>query len=193
MSSMFSRCTSLNKQLTLNTYKVKDMEFMFDGCVSLNQELTLATPELLTAKCMFRGCVSLNSYISLDTRNVRTMDFMFADCVSFDQDLSRLSISSAVSMVGMFAGCTSLSHEAKFAGSETRVGKVLQGGMYVGTAVQERKKNEAIFSLTAAPVGQMRTAASAAFGRQLGRSWEYWVGANGSVSRPALPYFRRQA
>ena len=109
MSSMFSRCSSLNTPANMNTWNtsnVNNMSFMFEGASNFNQPIgNWNTSNVTDINSMFRNAYSFNQPIgNWNTSNVTNMSKMFAYIYNFNQPIGNWNTSNVTSMSSMFRG-----------------------------------------------------------------------------------------
>lgn len=114
-NSMFMGCAALTSlQPFTDTAVLENTSYMFSGCSSLVTAPVIHTDSVTTMRQMFRDCTSLTTVPDYATENVRlfgaetgttTTSGMFYGCTSLE-DLPEFDYSSAVSVLGMFRGCT---------------------------------------------------------------------------------------
>lgn len=102
----FYGCSKLKKVVLKNTGNVENLDGTFSQCVALETAPDLDTSSCTTFVSMFFKCESLKKVPVYETSNCTNFDNAFAECENLES--VKIDVSSALSMLETFSGCTSL-------------------------------------------------------------------------------------
>lgn len=102
----FYGCSKLKTVILKNTGNVESLNGTFSQCVALETAPDLDTSSCTTFGSVFFNCKSLKDVPVYETSNCTNFDEAFKQCENLEY--IRIDVSSALSMVAMFSGCTGL-------------------------------------------------------------------------------------
>ena len=115
MTSMFEKCTSLERIDGLSLKDVNDFSSSFKDCVSLtsiginNIEITNIATDI-NMEYMFYNCISLKTLnLGYNIKNVNNMNSMFFNCSAlYELNINNFNTDKVLYMNSMFEGCHGL-------------------------------------------------------------------------------------